>query len=49
MPQGGRSMGREKEYRQRLKRLKYQVNSFLKKSIETQLSTEFMDTLSMSD
>jgi hypothetical protein len=39
-------MGREKEYRQRLK---YQVNSVLKKSIETQLSTEFMDTLGMSE
>jgi len=46
MPQGERSMGKEKEYRQRLK---YQVNSDLKKTIETQLSTEFMDTLGMSD
>ena len=45
-PKGEHSMGREKEYRQKLK---CQVNSDLKKSIETQLSTEFMDTLSMSD
>lgn len=39
-------MGREKEYRQRVK---YQVSSVLKKSIESQLTTEFMNTLGMSE
>lgn len=39
-------MGREKEYRQRLK---YQVNSVLKKSIENQLAAEFMETLGLSE